>query len=166
SSIIGTGEHQALATGLVVGMRFHSAPVVRLADAKPMHLGHALPADGRWRVIAFAPGDDTGRAGGAVAELCAALGDSSAIGLRAVFQQSHRELSLDTMPAPLLPPTGRLRLTDYENIFCPDLKNGADIFDLRGIDRDRGAVIVVRPDQYVAAVLPFEAHAELERILP
>ncbi|MEM9892685.1 MAG: FAD-dependent monooxygenase [Actinomycetota bacterium] len=166
SSIIGTGEHQALATGLVVGMRFHSAPVVRLADAKPMHLGHALPADGRWRVIAFAPGDDTGRAGGAVAELCAALGDSSAIGLRAVFQQSHRELSLDTMPAPLLPPTGRLRLTDYENIFCPDVKNGADIFDLRGIDRDRGAVIVVRPDQYVAAVLPFEAHAELERILP
>ena len=27
--------HQALAEGYPIGMRFHSAPVVRLADAKP-----------------------------------------------------------------------------------------------------------------------------------
>ena len=52
--IVGTADHQSLAAGLVVGMRFHSAPVVRLADAKPMQLGHVLKADGRWRVIAFA----------------------------------------------------------------------------------------------------------------
>ena len=31
---------QDLAEGFPVGMRFHSAPVVRLADAKPVHLGH------------------------------------------------------------------------------------------------------------------------------
>ena len=33
--------HQALAEGFTIGMRFHSAPVVRLADAKPVQLGHA-----------------------------------------------------------------------------------------------------------------------------
>src|SRR4051812_37691937 len=41
SSII-TAEptHQDLAAGFQVGMRFHSAPVVRLADARPLQLGH------------------------------------------------------------------------------------------------------------------------------
>ncbi len=37
-----------------IGMRFHSAPVIRLADAKPVHLGHAVKADGRLRIFAFA----------------------------------------------------------------------------------------------------------------
>ena len=51
-------EHQALATGFVVGMRFHSAPVIRLADARPMQLGHVVRADGRWRLFLFAGADD------------------------------------------------------------------------------------------------------------
>ena len=40
-------------------------------------------------------------------------------------------------------------------------KGGNDIFDMRGIDRDRGCVVVVRPDQYVADVLPLDAYADL-----
>ena len=32
---------QHLAAGFPLGMRFHSVPVVRLVDAKPMQLGHA-----------------------------------------------------------------------------------------------------------------------------
>ena len=32
-----------------IGTRFHSAPVIRLADAKPVHLGHVVKADGRFR---------------------------------------------------------------------------------------------------------------------
>ena len=46
-------------------------------------------------------------------------------------------------------------------MFCPDLKDGADIFDLRRIDRAAGCIVLVRPDQYVAHVLPFDAHAAL-----
>ena len=38
-------------------MRFHSAPVVRLADAKPVHLGHVARADGAWRLYVFADRD-------------------------------------------------------------------------------------------------------------
>ncbi len=45
-------EH--LAEGFPVGMRFHSAPVVRLADAKAVHLGHVARADGAWRLYVFA----------------------------------------------------------------------------------------------------------------
>ena len=58
SIITAEPTYQHLAKGLVIGMRFHSAPVIRLADAKPVHLGHAVKADGRWRVFAFAGADD------------------------------------------------------------------------------------------------------------
>jgi phenol 2-monooxygenase len=65
------------------------------------------------------------------------------------------------MPQFLLPSKGRYGLRDYEKLFCPDLKGGNDIFDMRGIDRDRGCVVVVRPDQYIAHVLPLDAYADL-----
>ena len=62
--------HQALAKGFTIGMRFHSAPVVRLADAKPMQLGHAARADGAWRIYAFA--DASGERLRALADFLAA----------------------------------------------------------------------------------------------
>jgi hypothetical protein len=74
---------------------------------------------------------------------------------------SRTTLDIASMPALLLPRKGRHGLRDYEKVFCPDLKNGPDIFDLRGIDRARGALVVVRPDQYIAHVLPLDAHREL-----
>ena len=37
----------------------------------------------------------------------------------------------------------------------------ADIFDMRGIDRDLGCIVIVRPDPYVAHVLPIFAHEKL-----
>jgi len=171
SAICGGDEHQSLATGFVVGMRFHSAPVVRLADAKPMQLGHVIKADGRWRVFAFAG------AGDGVAGLCGFFGDDprsplrrhrpagsdidAVIDVRAVFQQGHRELSIGDMPALLRPAKGRYGLIDYEKVFCADARPGQDIFEMRGIDRARGCIVVVRPDQYVALVAPLTAHEAL-----
>jgi phenol 2-monooxygenase len=65
------------------------------------------------------------------------------------------------MPALLLPRKGRYGLRDYEKMFCPDLKSGRDVFDIRRVDRDSGCLIVVRPDQYVANVLPLDAYDQL-----
>jgi phenol 2-monooxygenase (NADPH) len=80
------------------------------------------------------------------------------IDLRAIYQQPHRELDVSALPAALLPRKGRFGLIDYEKAFAP---GQPDIFDLRGIDRARGALVVVRPDQFVAHVLPLAAHDEL-----
>jgi phenol 2-monooxygenase len=168
---------QHLAPGLPVGRRFHSAPVIRLADARPLHLGHVAPADGRWRLYAFADDENPAAPASRLATLCAFLADAprspirrftpqgadidSVIDLRAVFQQGHRTLALEAMPALLLPAKGRHGLRDYEKMFCADLRPGQDIFDLRGIDRSRGCIVVVRPDQYVAHVLPLDGHDAL-----
>jgi len=42
-----------------------------------------------------------------------------------------------------------------------DLKSGQDIFTLRGIDRTAGCLVIVRPDQYVAQVLPLDDYRQL-----
>jgi phenol 2-monooxygenase len=168
---------QHLAQGFVLGMRFHSAPVVRLADARSVHLGHTVKADGRWRVFLFASGNDQGSAGSGVRTLCEFLADSprspvrthtpdrrdvdSVIDVRAVFQQGHRELDIEAMPPLLVPRKGRYGLRDYEKVFCADSKTGSDVFEMRRIDRQRGCIVVVRPDQHVANILPLDAHDEL-----
>ncbi|WP_127903983.1 FAD-dependent monooxygenase [Solirhodobacter olei] len=174
--LVGGRAHQARAAGLVVGKRFHSAPVVRLADAKPVELAHAFKADGRWRLVAFAPRGDSGAAGGAIAGLCPAVERlirrytpegadiDTVIDLRAVFQIPHRQMDFGALPQILRPAKGRYGLIDYEKVFCPAVK-APDIFDLRGIDRAEGALVLVRPDQYVAQVLPLDGLAEVQGFL-
>jgi phenol 2-monooxygenase len=175
SMITAEAAFQHLAEGFTVGMRFHSAPVVRLADAKPVHLGHAARADGAWRVYVFGDRTDPTAANSPVHELCEFLASDaspirrftpagadpdSVIDVRAVFQQGHRELAVDRMPAVLLPRKGEFGLIDYEKMFCPDPK-ADDIFDLRGVNRETGCVVVARPDQYISHVLPLHAHDAL-----
>ena len=45
-------------------------------------------------------------------------------------------------------------------MFCPDPDAG-DIFELRGVNRETGCMILARPDQYVSHVLPLDAHEAL-----
>lgn len=54
SMLVAAPEHQGRATGFPVGKRFKSAPVVRVGDTNPLHLGHHATADGRWRIYVFA----------------------------------------------------------------------------------------------------------------
>lgn len=177
SALIGNHTSQGLALGFPVGLRFHSAPVIRLADARPMELGHCIEADARWRMFIFADQGDAGRQGGAVAELCDFLendptapirvhtrGDEdidAVIDVRAVFQQGFRDLNYAGMPSLLRPHKGVYGLCDYEKVFCSDIKSGNDIFDMRGVDRSQGCIVIVRPDQHVAHVLPLSAREEL-----
>jgi phenol 2-monooxygenase len=64
------------------------------------------------------------------------------------------------MPSVLLPRKGRFSLVDHEKIFCVD-PDSEDIFDIRAINRETGCIVLVRPDQYVADVLPLEEHASI-----
>ena len=169
-------RHQQLAKGFPIGMRFHSAPVIRLGDAKRVHLGHVVKADGRFRLFILAD-PCRGVPSARVRTLCQFLTDSpqspvkrytpsnadvdSTIDVRAVFQEGHREFNPEDMPPLLLPRKGRYGLKDYEKVFCAEPDSVTNIFDMRSVERQRGCVIVVRPDQYVAHILPLDAYAEI-----
>jgi phenol 2-monooxygenase len=177
SILTGEGVYQHLAKGFTIGKRFHSAPVVRLADARLIHLGHVVKADGRFRIIAFAGAGDPAASTSVIRQLCDFLAKSrespirkytrrgedidAVIDVRAVFQQAHRELAIEAIPDLLLPQKGRFGLHDYDKIFCVDTKGGNDIFAMRDIDREAGCLVVVRPDQYVAHVLPLDGYKQL-----
>jgi len=173
SMLIGESTHQELAAGFPVGKRFKSAPVVRVADANPVQLGHHHRADGRWRVYAFA---DTAASGepSALADWAQWMQSSpdspllahtpagsdidSVFDVKVVYQQAHTGVDISRVPGTFLPKTGPFELIDYEKVYAADPEH--DIFKLHGINRG-GAVVVVRPDQYVANVLPLTATAEL-----
>lgn len=166
SMLTGGAEHQELASGFPLGKRFKSVMTTRVADAVPVHLGHHHRADGRFRVYAFAdasgerlerwaqwmledPASPVRRFTPEGADLDALLD------VKAVYQQAHDQVGLAAVPKLFLPASGPFGLTDYEKVYAAQPGDG-DIFELRGIDRD-GAVVVVRPDHYVAAVLPLDA---------
>ena len=175
--------HQHLATGFQIGTRFHSAQVLRLADAKPVQLGHVIKADGRWRIVLFgssteqkAPLDPTSR----LMHTCKWLEKSliphftprnadidSIFDIRAVFPQLRSAFDVPSLPEVLLPHKGKFGIQDYEKAFTDEESYGfgfGEIYKNRGVSGE-GCVVVVRPDQYVSAVLPLgeEAFKPLEQ---
>jgi phenol 2-monooxygenase len=181
SAIIGSDAHQHLAAGFPLGKRFKSAPVTLVADGNAVHLGHHARADGRWRVYAFADRAGAGEAS-ALSSWATWMSESpdsplvrhtpvdadadAVFDVKVIYQQNFADVDLNAVPEVFRPRTGPLGLTDWEKVFAagPTVWNGVDIFDERGLSRD-GVVVVVRPDQYVAAVLPLEATDELAAFL-
>ncbi|HCS60411.1 MAG TPA: 3-hydroxybenzoate 4-monooxygenase [Microbacterium sp.] len=173
SAITGTAEHQALAAGFPLGRRFKSAEVVRVCDGNVVHLGHHAKADGRWRMYAFADASGAGLAEWAsaaealVAKYTPADADTDAVfDVKTIYQQPFEDIEILSVPKLFLPETGPLGLTDWEKIYtaAPNAWTETDIFAERELSRD-GVVVLVRPDQYVAAVLPLDATAELAAFL-
>lgn len=177
--LTGSDQHQELATGYEVGRRFHSAPVTRIADARRTELGHVHRADGRWRLYLFA---DAGEA--RFESLCDWLEADPAspivrhtppgadidavVDVRGIVQRPHHEVDVNALPALLHPRTGRYGLIDHEKAFSAVSRENnhdlvLDVFEQRGVDRERGAAVLVRPDQYVAQVLPLDDATTLSR---
>jgi phenol 2-monooxygenase len=82
--------------------------------------------------------------------------------VKVIYQQPFEQVDLSRVPGLFLPRTGPLGLTDWEKVYAagPSAWTSADIFAERELSRD-GVVVVVRPDQYVAAVLRLDAPADL-----
>lgn len=126
-------------------------------------------ADGRWRIYVFAdkaaPGDS------AVLERWSQWAEqflpSSLFETKVIYQQSYCSFDVSQVPAIFKPKRGKFQLTDVEQVF--GTLKGDDIFDKRSISID-GAVVVVRPDQYVGGIFPLNETTQLEgfvsRIFP
>lgn len=81
------------------------------------------------------------------------------IDLCAVFQQAFDQQTFDPLtveqaPSLLRPRTGRLGVQHPEKVFWVDHRGAGDICERRGLDRARRCLVVVRPDPYIAHVVP------------
>ncbi|MEY4421218.1 MAG: hypothetical protein RLZZ498_1814, partial [Pseudomonadota bacterium] len=157
-----------------IGKRFKSTEVMRRADNRWRHLGHLHEADGRWRVYVFADGAAPAITGTATADFARWWqtdphsprvmytpqdGDTDAIfDTKVIYQQDYTEVEPGHVPEAFKPVKTPFGLVDVNQIFASG--HGRDIFRDRGIHCD-GAVVVVRPDQYVAGIFPLQARDEL-----
>ena len=174
-SMITTGtEHQALAPGFPIGKRFKSTEVIRRADNRWRHIGHEHEADGRWRVYVFADASAPALAGTPTAEFAEwwandptsprvrytpAGGDEDAIfDTKVIYQQDYTLVEPYDVPSAFKPVKVPLGVVDINQIFASG--HGRDIFRDREVDRG-GAIVIVRPDQYVAGIFPLTAREEL-----
>lgn len=171
--------YQHLANKYKIGMRFQSDQVLRLADAKPVHLGHVIDADGRWRLVLFGNKEDPRSEASEIWKLCEYLEKTlvprytpqgedpdSIIDVRAVLQQSRKEIAITELPSLLLPHKGKFGIQDYEKVFSDEESYNfgkGDIYKTREIDKGEGCVVIVRPDQYVSGILPL-GHEGFEKL--
>ena len=172
SMVSASPKYQKLAAGYLIGTRFHSAPVIRIADTKQIQLGHIIKADFRWRIFIFSAREIKKTI--ALGEFLSASATSpivqmakpnmdidSVIDTRVVFQEPEDTCLFEQMPQVFFPNKGVHGLRDYEKIFCSDNAQNRDIFDLRKIHRGHGCMVIVRPDQYIANVLPLDATSDI-----
>lgn len=167
-------EHQDLAPGFPVGKRFKSAEVIRRADNRWRHLGHEHEADGRWRVYVFADAAAPALDGTPTAEFATWWAenassprvkftpqggdDDEVFDTKVIYQQDYTLVEPHDVPRAFKPFKAPFGIEDINQIFASG--HGRDIFRDREIS-EQGAIVVVRPDQYVAGVFPITAHGEI-----
>lgn len=167
----------SLAANIVVGMRFPSAQVVRFCDAKAMQIAKALPSDGRWRVVIFAGDIRTSAASTRLLKLADYMRDGpvqiytpksadidSFIEPLVVLSGQRVNIEQEQVPAYFWPSTGKWKVRDLHKTFIDDASYNSGhgyAYQTYGIDPERGAIIIVRPDQYVSKVVSFD---EMESI--
>ncbi|KAF2811038.1 2-polyprenyl-6-methoxyphenol hydroxylase [Mytilinidion resinicola] len=170
-----------LAVNLHVGMRFPSAQVVRLCDARAMQLQRALPSDGRWRLVIFA-GDirdlNSAKKLDSLAKFLSSQkglvqkftreGDDidSFIDPVVVLHGARAEIEQEHIPSYFQPVTSPWGVRDLHKIFIDDESYNSGhgkAYEAYGVDVQKGALAIVRPDQYISMVISLEDYDEIDR---
>ena len=146
SMVVAEATHQQLANGFPVGKRVFADQA-----APAQHAGAPSPAADLAAWLASAPDSP-------LAATPAGADRDAWFDVKVIYQQDHTGIDIGNVPAVFKPEVGPFKLPYLEKVYGTD--PAADIFELRGIDRG-GVIVVVRPDQYVANVLPLTATAEL-----
>ncbi|KAF1940054.1 hypothetical protein EJ02DRAFT_504356 [Clathrospora elynae] len=156
-----------LAKGITVGMRFPSAQVIRFCDCKAVQLQRVLQSNGRWRIVIF--GGDINKADHQtrltklanklnllVRRFTPPTADiDSVIEPTLVLSSRFLETEQGRIPDYFWPNSGKWGIRDLHKTYIDDEHYNSGhghAHEKYGIDPNVGAVVVVRPDQYVSKV--------------
>ncbi|KAJ5297319.1 hypothetical protein N7508_007568 [Penicillium antarcticum] len=171
SPITSALESAKLASNVVVGMRLPSAQVVRFCDSQPMQLMKCLKSDGRWRIMAFVGdlgvSENQSKLSKLGDYLCSEEGPihtftpksqniDSLIETVVIGHGKRHEIELEQIPECFYPLSGKNQTRDLHKIYYDDEsynQGHGHAYEFLGIDPTQGAIIIVRPDQYVSAVM-------------
>ncbi|KAI1205331.1 putative phenol 2-monooxygenase [Annulohypoxylon truncatum] len=174
-------KKQALAPGLPIGMRFNSYKILNQSDARPWHFQERLKSNGRFRVVLFAGNILNLEQAKRVEKFCEALdaptsfyrtANPAGSSLDTVIEvltihsakRTETELLRDFPEVlhPFDPHTG----WDYDKVFVDDEsyhEGFGDAYANYGVDKERGCVVVARPDQHVGWIGELEDFEGLQK---
>lgn len=162
---------QSLAKKVIVGERLPSAQVVRMSDSKPYHLQSLCQSDGRWRLIIFAGDfqtqavfsvlDKIGEKLSALDGLTRAItpdgmADDSILEYLVVVYGDRNKAEFDQYHAAYKPRHTSYDIENVHKIYFDDESwnwGHGKAYENLGIEPSHGCMILVRPDQYVSAVV-------------
>ncbi|KAI0816641.1 FAD binding domain-containing protein [Xylaria sp. FL0064] len=159
----------SLAAKLTVGMRFPSIQVIRVCDARQMWLTRALPANSQWHILVFGGDIQDKDAASQLHKLGSDLevlvrvftpsesDPDSVFNIILVLSSKRANVELQTLPEIFTPVTGKWKLKNILKVFVDDEsydKTHGQAYVAYGIDPSQGALVVIRPDQYIARIGP------------
>ncbi|ROV89392.1 hypothetical protein VSDG_08644 [Cytospora chrysosperma] len=179
--VVKNGSNESLAKGLPVGMRFNSFKVLNQADGRPWHFQERLKADGRFRVVLFAGNILSPQQKERVNKFCSELNGpegflrkatprgvpiDSVIEILTIHSSKRTETELLRDFPEVLHPFDEHSGWDYNKVFVDDEsyhEGFGDAYRNYGVDKERGCVVAVRPDQYVGWIGELEEFSGLEK---
>ncbi|KAH6668409.1 hypothetical protein B0J14DRAFT_600681 [Halenospora varia] len=167
------GSDLGIAKGLEIGARFPSAQVVRFCDAKPLQFQQALEANGKWRLVVFGGTNRTydmqvrlQKLSQYLSSTPTALNVSTYVpGSRTTLQPvlvisgARSEVDPSKIPSVFTPFSGSWGIRELHQVYFDDesYNHGhGHAYQKFGVDPERGAIIVVRPDQHISRILPLD----------
>lgn len=180
SSIVAQGKSlstQTLATGLPLGKRFNSYRVMNQSDSRVWEFQDRLKSDGRWRIVVFAGSILDPVQKSRVEKLAKHLDSptsfihkytpagkprNSVFDVLTIHSAPRIEVELADFPTALRPEH------EYWSLFVDDKPHHEphpQAYKNYGVDPKKGAVIVVRPDQYVAQIVDLAETDKIEKFL-
>lgn len=163
SSKLNVVGKQELATNIPLGMRFPDYKVLNQSDGRPWHFQERLRSDGRFRIIVFA-GDVANSAQSARLQgFCQRLAKSAFlapylyknVAVLTVHSSKRTEVELLRDFPDVLHPFDAKLGWDYDSVYVDDVsyhEGFGDAYNGYGVDKEKGCVVVTRPDQYVGYI--------------
>lgn len=163
SSKLNVVGKQELATNIPLGMRFPDYKVLNQSDGRPWHFQERLRSDGRFRIIVFA-GDVANPAQSArLKGFCQRLAKSAFlasylyknVAVLTVHSSKRTEVELLRDFPDVLHPFDAKLGWDYDSVYVDDVsyhEGFGDAYNGYGVDKEKGCVVVTRPDQYVGYI--------------
>ena len=168
-------------TRMKLGMRFPSQQVLNQADARPWQFSRFLKSDGRWRIILFAGNVLSQVQSLRIKTFCAIIGAATGlirryiprnrpidavIDILTIHSSDRQQVELLRDFPEILRPKREGQGWDYEKVFVDDWsyhRGHGRAYEAWGVDKERGAVVVLRPDSYVGWIGEVEDFEDVEK---
>ena len=158
---------EGLAKNVEMGKRFPSFQVLNQSDSRPWHFAQWLKSDGRFRIVLFAGMVTDAAQKNRVDAFCGQVEQilkrftpherpiDSIIEILTIHSAKRTSVELLNNFPPILHPFSQEQGWDYNKVFVDDEsyhEGHGQAYQHYGVDKEKGCIIVLRPDQYVGYV--------------